>query len=376
MTLRLVTVGVLTLGLIGGAVRTASASTTMIRLGYARCSACHLAPQGAGLLTDYGKGVDDAQSLRGGEYFPPEPWETSRLRADIRLLTSGYMTEPSTTGARPAPPSWLRAYLRNSVTLGSHNRLTGTIMMEAPAGDISLLWETKPRVEMLGGWEYRASDAFTLSVARDRLPRGVELGETRTYLQDLDTDPYPSQVRMFITTNRFHVTAFAFAPGSQGMLERHTRGAGVLGEVLLAHSHLALGVSARRALEDATGGGRLEKQTLGAYARVGFGKWGVLTEHELTKPKLAGQTTIGPDRWAGFTQFFFVPKEWLVTSIIAEQSNDVTEPRTRAFRWRPEVQVRLSSNVTITASARTDTPRGTTARSRIYMVQLAVKSVQ
>ena len=36
----------------------------MIRLGYADCASCHLSPQGAGLLTAYGKGIDEAQSLR------------------------------------------------------------------------------------------------------------------------------------------------------------------------------------------------------------------------------------------------------------------------------------------------------------------------
>ena len=39
-----------------------SASPAMIRLGYAGCQACHLSPQGRGLLTEYGKGIDDAQS--------------------------------------------------------------------------------------------------------------------------------------------------------------------------------------------------------------------------------------------------------------------------------------------------------------------------
>ncbi len=347
----------------------------MIRLGYARCSACHLTPEGAGLLTDYGKGIDLAQSLKGGEYQPPDPSESPALRYDVRTLTSGYLRSPSENGARPAPPSWLRTYLRSSAALGAHNRLAGTVMLEAPAGDISLLWETKPHVELLGGWEYRPTAAFTLSVARDRLPRGVELGETRSLLQDIPRDPYPAQLRMFITKSHFHVTTYAFAPGSSAMLDLHTRGIGALGEVLMASNHMALGVSFRRAQEDASAGGRLDKHTVGAYARVGFGKWGVLTEHELTRPKIAGQI-VGPDRWAGYTQVFFVPKEWLVTSIIAEQSNDVTDPKTRFFRWRPEVSARLSSNITITASARSDTPHGATSPSRIYLVQLALKSVQ
>jgi hypothetical protein len=376
MTFRRLSVLLVVLAVMASAARTASASTTMIRLGYARCSACHLTPEGAGLLTDYGKGIDLAQSLKGGEYEPPDPTESPKLRADIRMLTSGYLTTPSDTGGRPTPPSWLRAYLRNSAVLGAHNRLAATIMMEAPAGDISLLWESTPQVQLLGGWEYRPTEAFTLSIARDRLPRGVELGETRTFLQDLDSDKFPMQLRMFLTTHRFHVTAYAFAPGSKTMLDHHTRGIGLLGEVLLAGNHLALGVSARHAQEDATSGGRLEKRSVGGYARVGFGKWGVLAEHELTKPRIGGVAVAGSDRWSGYTQVFYVPKEWLVTSLIAEQSNDITELKERSFRWRPEVQVRLTPNVTITASARTDTPRGATSSSRIYLVQLAVKTVQ
>ena len=43
---------------------------TMIRLGYVNCAACHVAPQGGGLLNAYGRSIDEAQSLRGGEYAP------------------------------------------------------------------------------------------------------------------------------------------------------------------------------------------------------------------------------------------------------------------------------------------------------------------
>jgi hypothetical protein len=40
------------------------ASPTMIRLGYTDCATCHISPQGGGLLTAYGKGIDAAQSLQ------------------------------------------------------------------------------------------------------------------------------------------------------------------------------------------------------------------------------------------------------------------------------------------------------------------------
>ena len=48
----------------------ALALPTMIRLGYTGCATCHFAPQGGGPLNPYGKSIDEAQSLRGGEYRP------------------------------------------------------------------------------------------------------------------------------------------------------------------------------------------------------------------------------------------------------------------------------------------------------------------
>ena len=50
----------------------ARALPTMIRLGYTSCASCHISPQGGGLLTEHGRGIDEAQSLRAGEYQPAD----------------------------------------------------------------------------------------------------------------------------------------------------------------------------------------------------------------------------------------------------------------------------------------------------------------
>jgi hypothetical protein len=42
----------------------------MVRLGYPTCASCHVSPQGGGPLNVYGRGIDEAQSLRAGEYRP------------------------------------------------------------------------------------------------------------------------------------------------------------------------------------------------------------------------------------------------------------------------------------------------------------------
>jgi hypothetical protein len=343
----------------------------MVRLGYAGCRACHLAPQGAGLLTDYGKGIDQAQSLIADEYPPAESLTARLLRYDIRLLTSGSWSTATTSGIRAAPPSLLRLFLRNSVRLGQRNRLASTLRLEAPPGHALRLWDASPIVDATAAWDYRASDAFTLSVARDRLPRGIELGETSTILDDLHRDRFPTQVRAFIDSNRVHVTAYAFAPGSADAWDQRTRGGGALAEVQFFRHHVVVGISGR-----ARSSVLADERTIGSYARLGFGRWGILTEHELTRRT----SEIGPDPaprlHAGYTQVFFAPWEWLVTSVTGEYSSQPGVERTGVFRWRPGVQARLSSNVTVTASARNDMAPWMDGTPRMYLVEIAIKTVQ
>src|ERR687896_341750 len=66
----------------------AAATPNMIRLGYPNCQSCHLSPQGGGLLTSYGEGIDLAQTLRPREPDTPELGEDdlgARLNYDARL---------------------------------------------------------------------------------------------------------------------------------------------------------------------------------------------------------------------------------------------------------------------------------------------------
>src|SRR5262245_33241705 len=67
---------------------------TMIRLGYPNCASCHASPQGGGLLNEYGRGIDEAQSLRAGEYdaasakLPAGLSFGGRFDQDFRVLLS------------------------------------------------------------------------------------------------------------------------------------------------------------------------------------------------------------------------------------------------------------------------------------------------
>jgi hypothetical protein len=63
----------------------ALALPTMIRLGYPNCSSCRISPQGGGLLNLYGRGIDRAQSLEGGEYMPSQARLLQFLNAEGRI---------------------------------------------------------------------------------------------------------------------------------------------------------------------------------------------------------------------------------------------------------------------------------------------------
>src|SRR5687768_13058242 len=57
----------------------------MVRLGYPNCASCHVSPQGGGLLNEYGRGIDEAQSLRAGDYVAKVPESLSALTLDGRF---------------------------------------------------------------------------------------------------------------------------------------------------------------------------------------------------------------------------------------------------------------------------------------------------
>ena len=113
----------LLLFLIAGLPQRALALPTMIRLGYTECGACHLSPQGGGPLNEYGRGIDRAQSLRGGDYVPPIDDLTraltfrGRTTQDLRTI----LQEQTSHAAGNAVQArfWPRAIYRNVTELGN-----------------------------------------------------------------------------------------------------------------------------------------------------------------------------------------------------------------------------------------------------------------
>src|SRR5688500_18295029 len=130
------------MGILGCSAATALASPSMIRLGYPTCSGCHLSPQGRGLLTEYGKGIDEAESARGGVYEPASA-ERRRVMQDVRLLAqidhgsvaNGAAGSSSAQGGEWSPQA--RLWYRNATFLTARQRLSATVSIDLPSRTLS-----------------------------------------------------------------------------------------------------------------------------------------------------------------------------------------------------------------------------------------------
>ena len=93
---------------------------------------------------------------------------------------------------------------------------------------------------------------------------------------------------------------------------------------------------------------KFERRLIGPYARLGFGKWGILAEHDVTD-RSSNTGSFTPFRQnASYGQVFWAAREWLVASLIAERLHvdRPFEERLRAGRF--EVTARLASQVPFT----------------------------
>ena len=357
-------------------VTSAAASPTMIRLGYADCASCHLSPQGAGLLTTYGKGIDEAQSLRARE-LPPTEAVQRRFMFDVRFVATPQVTRllAQSTDVKAASVS---AMLRSAVQLNKQHRVSYTMGLESPLLTRTITSGAAAKVVVPKAvWEYRPREGVELAVGRDVLPTGIGLPDPQTFMRngvDARDSRYPTQVKAFIWNDHVQITPYVFGPGGDEVRAARQYGGGVLGGVDLWNHRAVIGLSTRL-----SSGESIQRRSVGAYARLGFGKWGILAEHDLTSRAAIADAAANADtrHLAGHTQVFFAPKEWLVTSLAAEHlviEGGVAPLHT--YRLTPGVQTRLSDSLTLIFNMRDIFVDAAAARARTFTVQVAVKSIQ
>lgn len=373
-----------TLAMPGILPQSAVALPTMIRLGYPNCSSCHISPQGGGLLNLYGRGIDQAQSLVGGEY---NPWQSrlsevinwnGRVTQDVRSVLQ--QQDVSTTG-RPGTQVFRSRFIyRNATELGGGFRFTGTITGEntsAPRPSLAYELPAKPSQLFVNTalLSFRAKPTLEFAAGRDQLPVGVNIADLSTFVRARNNYGYydaPTQAKVFWWGKRYLVSPYAYAPGGNEQTGAHESGGGLLAEFdVLGKQRSVVGLNLLR------GAKTLEDRTLmGPYARFGFGRWGFLAEHDITNRSLKTGTLSSFRQTASYGQLFWAAREWLVPSLIVERLRVDRPYRESLDAAKLELAARISSQLTVTAGPRIqrDEVSGRIARSVVF--QIAMKTVR
>ncbi len=360
-----------------------SALPTMIRLGYTNCSSCHISPQGGGLLNLYGRSIDQAQSLVGGEY---EPWDNSwsrainwggRITQDFRIVSQ--QQDTSTTGKAGTQLFRNRFIYRNATELGHGFRITATVTGEtasAPRPTLSYDLPSNPAQVFVNTalLSYRTSNNLEFDAGRDQLPTGVNVPDLSVFVRARNRLGYydaPKQAKVFWWGKRYLVNPYAFGPGGNERSGLHESGGGVLAEMDVLGNHRT--IAGVNLLEGQAAS--VNRRMIGPYARLGFGRWGLLAEHDITDRTLNTGSLVTFRQTASYGQLFWAAREWLVASLIGERLRVENPYQEQLNAAKFELAARLSSQASVSVGPRIqwDPVSGRIARSVVF--QLAVKTV-
>lgn len=401
----------------------AEALPVLIRLGYPNCMSCHVSPQGGGLLNLYGRGIDQAQSFRGGEYTASvNPtvlklnWN-GRINQDLRFVAKETYT--STTGKTGTEVFRAQFIYRNITTIGKGFRFTGQITGEteqaprsnfaydransssrvfvntalvswrpwqaAVAPPVAVVPADPPDTVAVAAPEPAPADEpdetatdvnerpmeAEFAAGRDQLPVGVNIADWGSFIRSRNRAGWydaPTQVKAYIWGKRYLVSPYLFAPGGNEAPGYREHGQGLLAEYdVLGHGRTVVGVNLLN------GTSRFENRFMtGPYARLGFGKWGVLAEYDITQRKASG---VSIRQTAGYGQLFWAPVEWLVPSLIVERLT-VQRPYAETLNAvKFELSARLASQVSITMGPRLQRDEITGRVTKAFIIQVAAKTV-
>jgi hypothetical protein len=343
----------------------------MISYGYPNCVSCHVAVQGRGLLTAYGRGIDIAQSfsqvdvtaeLLGKAFhgnFNSGNWDGSfgPVLADVAAVGRvNRDIENSKTDQT------LSAVYRQIIFLGRAKqiRFNGEVgLRDTGLPDTQL----SPNQIAVGGDRYflkkltvdwRISEkadgsGSELSVGRDYLPLGLQIDDYTAFILSLNRDgiyDFPLQAKYFAWNSKSLGAAYAFAPTYEEPTSSHEYGGGFMYERYPTNK-LAIGVQGLVGFSDET-----DRARIGAYARWGIStKWALMAEVDYTHLWDGESAPRDGEQVTAFLQLHYHHTEWLVSSLSGNYAySDVLTAGDHLCSARYTLSARINRNLTIGTS--------------------------
>ena len=367
--------------LLAGLPQRALALPTMIRLGYTECTACHLSPQGGGPLNTYGRGIDRAQSLRGGDLTEIDDLRRAltfggRTTQDLRTVLQEQASRAD--GDSVQVRFWPRAIYRHVTEFGRGFRASAVITAATDGGlRPSLSYDSRPASSPVfvntALLHYRVSRTAEIAAGRDQLPSGINVPDLGLWTKSRNRMGYydaPAQLKMFWTGSRVHAAPFVYGPGGNEPAGARESGVGTTAEIAPGR-RTVVGMSWLNA--SASDGAR---RMIGGYVRLGFGRWGILAEHDVTERTPAALAAQPFQQRATYGQVFWAVREWLVTSASGERLQVDRPFEEKLVAGKLEIAARLASQVSIGVSTRLQRDQISGRLSASATLQAAFKTVQ
>jgi len=221
---------------------------------------------------------------------------------------------------------------------------------------------------------YRPTSNLEIAFGRDQLPTGINIPDLAVFVRSRNRVGYydsPTQIKAFWWGKRYFVSPYAFGPGGSEQHGDDEFGGGSLAEFdLLGKQRTIVGLNFLR------GSSRNgERNLVAPYARIGFGSWGILAEHDFTNRTSNLGLFPSFHQSATYGQFFYYPREWLVASLIGERLRVDAPFKQQRNAGKLEISARLASQLTIGLSARLQRDPLSGGTDKTVAFSLALKSV-
>lgn len=346
---------------------------TYVRLGYQHCNACHISPQGGGLLNEYGRSIDAGESLWPREYEPSDVWG-SRITQDAR----GVLQERVSTSTGQPILGKVRARMlyRNATELGKGLRLSATIGAEnlsSPRQRLAYQSPIIPKTYYVTSAliSYRANRHIEFAAGRDQLPTGINIPDLTSLIRSRNAVGFydaPMQLKLFVQGKRYQVTPYAFGRGGPEPAGTVESGAGMRAEFdVLGKGTTLVGINGLRGTAR-----NVNRALVGPFVRLGFKSWGILAEHDLTNRDTFRPTRASFQQNATYAQVFYFPRGWLWVAATGERLTVERPYRESALAGRGEATVRFSGNASLQliAGVQRNQLTGTLAPNLVILLSL------